>query len=547
MGDRASASEPGADGSGAQPHMNTVLHVRWLGRVAYDDALALQRGLFAGTEDHLLLLEHPSVYTLGVRADMANVLVPPASVGADLVRADRGGDVTFHGPGQLVGYPILNVPGKRGGGMADTVVYVRSVAELLIDVLAELGLEGRWDERFPGVWVDDRKVAAIGVRLSRGRSMHGFALNVDPDLSMFEHIVPCGIDDKQVTSLRAEGVDASIAEVVDLVVRHASARWGEVERQDVTLFQPPAPDVAATPVKLVGRLAQAGVVGGLEVSERKPEWLRAPLRLDVEQRRLQRTMRELQLVTVCEEAGCPNLSECWSDGTATFMINGERCTRACGFCLVDTRHPEPIDLDEPERVAEAVARMGLTHAVVTAVARDDLADGGADAFARTIEAIRRRRPDCAVEVLIPDCKGDADALDRIFGARPDVLNHNMESVVRLQRAVRPSASYARSLAVLARAKVAGLTTKSGLILGMGETDDEVLGALADLHGIGVDIVTLGQYLRPTAKHLPVARWVAPETFDALKAAGEAMGIAHVEASPLTRSSYHAKQAAEATA
>jgi lipoic acid synthetase len=547
MGDRASASEPGADGSGAQPHMNTVLHVRWLGRVAYDDALALQRGLFAGTEGHLLLLEHPSVYTLGVRADMANVLVPPASVGADLVRADRGGDVTFHGPGQLVGYPILNVPGKRGGGMADTVVYVRSVAELLIDVLAELGLEGRWDERFPGVWVDDRKVAAIGVRLSRGRSMHGFALNVDPDLSMFEHIVPCGIDDKQVTSLRAEGVDASIAEVVDLVVRHASGRWGEVERQDVTLFQPPATDVAATPVKLVGRLAQAGVVGGLEVGERKPEWLRAPLRLDVEQRRLQRTMRELQLVTVCEEAGCPNLSECWSDGTATFMINGERCTRACGFCLVDTRHPEPIDLDEPERVAEAVARMGLTHAVVTAVARDDLADGGADAFARTIEAIRRRRPDCAVEVLIPDCKGDADALDRIFGARPDVLNHNMESVVRLQRAVRPSASYARSLAVLARAKVAGLTTKSGLILGMGETDDEVLGALADLHGIGVDIVTLGQYLRPTAKHLPVARWVAPETFDALKAAGEAMGIAHVEASPLTRSSYHAKQAAEATA
>jgi lipoic acid synthetase len=547
MGDRASASEPGADGSGAQPHMNTVLHVRWLGRVAYDDALALQRGLFAGTEDHLLLLEHPSVYTLGVRADMANVLVPPASVGAELVRADRGGDVTFHGPGQLVGYPILNVPGKRGGGMADTVVYVRSVAELLIDVLAELGLEGRWDERLPGVWVDDRKVAAIGVRLSRGRSMHGFALNVDPDLSMFEHIVPCGIDDKQVTSLRAEGVDASMAEVVDLVVRHASARWGGVERQDVTLFQPPAPDVAATPVKLVGRLAQAGVVGGLEVSERKPEWLRAPLRLDVEQRRLQRTMRELQLVTVCEEAGCPNLSECWSDGTATFMINGERCTRACGFCLVDTRHPEPIDLDEPERVAEAVARMGLTHAVVTAVARDDLADGGADAFARTIEAIRRRRPDCAVEVLIPDCKGDADALDRIFGVRPDVLNHNMESVVRLQRAVRPSASYARSLAVLARAKAAGLTTKSGLILGMGETDDEVLGALADLHGIGVDIVTLGQYLRPTAKHLPVARWVAPETFDALKAAGEAMGIAHVEASPLTRSSYHAKQAAEATA
>ena len=523
------------------------LRVRWLGKVAYDDALALQRGLFAGTADHLLLLEHPPVYTLGVRADLANVLVPPAAVGAELVRADRGGDVTYHGPGQLVGYPIVSVPGKRGGGMADTVAYVRSIAELLIDVLADLGLDGRWDQRFPGVWVDDRKIAAIGVRLSRGRSMHGFALNVDPDLTMFDHIVPCGLDGRRVTSLRAEGIDVSIDEVVELVTTHASARWGAVERQDTTRFQPPAFVGTVTPVKLAGRLAQAGVVGGLEVGERKPEWLRAPLRLDVEQRRLQRTMRELKLVTVCEEAGCPNLSECWSDGTATFMINGERCTRACGFCLVDTRHPEPIDVDEPERVAEAVARMGLSHAVVTAVARDDLPDGGAGAFARTIEAIRRRRPGCAVEVLISDCKGDPDALDLIYAARPDVLDHNLETVLRLQRAVRPSASYARSLAVLARAKAAGLTTKSGLILGMGETDDEVIGALADLHGIGVDIVTLGQYLRPTAKHLPVARWVHPETFAALKDAGEAMGIPHVEASPLTRSSYHAKQAAEATA
>jgi lipoyl synthase len=192
-----------------------------------------------------------------------------------------------------------------------------------------------------------------------------------------------------------------------------------------------------------------------------------------------------------------------------------------------------------------VAQMGLAHAVVTAVARDDLKDGGAHAFAATIEAIRRRRPDCAVEVLIPDCKGDGDALDVIFAARPDVLNHNIETVARLQRAVRPSAGYARSLAVLARAKAAGLATKSGIILGMGETDDEVVGALADLRGVGVDIVTIGQYLRPTADHLPVARWVEPATFDTLKQEGEAMGIPHVEASPLTRSSYHARQAAGA--
>jgi lipoic acid synthetase len=254
-------------------------------------------------------------------------------------------------------------------------------------------------------------------------------------------------------------------------------------------------------------------------------------------------MRRLELATVCEEAGCPNISECWADGTATFMLNGERCTRACGFCLVDTRHPLPLDADEPDRVAEAVARMGLRFAVVTAVARDDLPDGGAGQFAATIRAIRDRNPGTEVEVLIPDCKGDPASLDVIFEARPDVLNHNLETVARLQRAVRPSAGYARSLAVLARSKAAGLTTKSGMILGLGETDDEVVHALADLAAVGTDIVTLGQYLRPTAAHLPVKRWWTPEEFDHLRIEGEALGIGHVEAGPLVRSSYHAREAA----
>jgi lipoic acid synthetase len=229
------------------------------------------------------------------------------------------------------------------------------------------------------------------------------------------------------------------------------------------------------------------------------------------------------------------------------MINGERCTRACGFCLVDTRHPEALDATEPERVAEAVERMGLGFAVVTAVARDDLDDGGAGAFADTIRAIRRRTPGVQVEVLVPDCKGDEASLAMLAEARPDVFNHNVETVPRLQRAVRPSAGYARSLAVLARAKEAGLVTKSGLIVGMGESDDEVEATLADLRAVGVDIVTIGQYLRPTTHHLPVARWVEPETFDRYRTVGEALGIPHVEASPLTRSSYHARQAAAGAA
>jgi lipoic acid synthetase len=300
-----------------------------------------------------------------------------------------------------------------------------------------------------------------------------------------------------------------------------------------------------TSVRLLGRLAEAGVPQGLAKGERKPSWMRAKLEIGPDYRRLKSTMRELDLVTVCEEAGCPNIFECWADGTATFMINGERCTRACGFCLVDTRRPEAPDPGEPERVAEAVERMGLSYAVLTTVARDDLADGGAGQFARTIEAIRRRRPDVQVETLISDCKGDLASLATIFEARPDVLNHNMETVPRLQRAVRPSASYARSLAVLARAKEAGLTTKSSLIVGMGERADELLGTLADLRGVGCDIVTIGQYLRPTTHHLPIARWWTPEELTDLKVAGEAMGIGHVEASPLTRSSYHARQAAAA--
>jgi lipoyl synthase len=499
---------------------------RWLGRVRYRDALALQHALHANAgDDYLLLLEHPAVYTLGVRADLAHVLTPPAEVGAELVRTDRGGDVTYHGPGQLVGYPIVAVPTRPGAVPA----HVHAVEQLVIDALADVGLPGATRlAGYPGVWAGTdppRKIAAVGIRVTRGRSMHGFALNVAPDLTMFDHIVPCGIREYGVTSLAAEGVGAGLPEVVEAVVR----RWQPDDFQAVAWQRHDAAPTEAVPL-----------------DQRKPVHLRVKADMGPDYRRLKRTMRSLELVTVCEEAGCPNIFECWHDGTATFMINGDRCTRACGFCLVDTRLPSgPPDPTEPERLAEAVARMGLAHAVVTAVARDDLPDGGAAGFAACVRAIRGRRPGTTVELLIPDCKGEPAALDIVFDARPDVLNHNLETVARLQRAVRPSASYARSLAVLGRAAGAGLVTKSGMMVGLGETEAEVLAAMADLANVGVSILTLGQYLRPTAGHLPVARWWAPEEFDRLRAAGEAMGFAHVEASPLTRSSYHARQAVEA--
>ena len=534
-----------------------TLRVRWLGKVPYREALAVQQALFTnGVEDHLLLLEHPHVFTHGPRSDLSvNVLVEPSSVGAELVAVKRGGDVTYHGPGQLVAYPIVNVSNAMGAAE-----HVGAIQRVIVASLTELGLGdvGCLDE-YPGVWVgvtgpNPRKICAIGVRLAHGRTMHGFALNVAPDLRyMRDYIVPCGIPDKPVTSLVEEGIDVSLEEVARVVAGHAAAVWGGggIERQDVAWKHRPD-DLSAFsrgegPGGVVRRLAQVGVADGLAISTRKPEWLRPKVVHGPEVIALKKAVRGLGLVTVCEEAGCPNLSDCWADGTATFMVLGERCTRACGFCLVDTRKPlEPAD-DEPSRVAEAVAGMDLAHAVLTMVARDDLPDGGMAHVARCVEAIRERRPGTRIETLISDCKGDADSLAILFAVRPDVLNHNIETVARLQRAVRPSAGYARSLSVLARAKGEGLTTKSGLIVGMGETAGEIEGCLADLAGIGVDIVTIGQYLRPTTHHLPVVRWVEPAEFDDWKRLGEQLGIGHVEASPLTRSSYHARQAADAVA
>ena len=535
-----------------------MLRVRWIGRVAYREVLALQTALFEhGQEQHLLLLEHPHVFTYGPRAELdKNLKCDPSEVGADFVAVKRGGDITYHGPGQLVGYPILNLENAIGA-----TAHVCSVEQLVIDALAELGVKnaGRLSG-FAGVWLDAdndrrRKISAIGVRLANGRTMHGFALNVDPDMTyMRQHIVPCGVAEYPVTSLKEEGINVSMQDVVKIVSRLAIERWGggEAEQQEVAWVHRPEDlsrfsrgEGPGEPVRMLGRLADAGVDGGIDLSERKPEWLRPKVQIGPEVLKIKRTLSELKLVTVCEEAGCPNLSECWKDGTATFMVLGERCTRACGFCLVDTRKPELPEADEPQRVAEAVASMGLTHAVLTMVARDDLADGGFSHVAECVRAIRERNPLTRIETLVSDAKGEVASLQLLFDARPDVFNHNIETVARLQRAVRPSAGYARSLGVLSAAKAAGLVVKSGLVLGMGETTEEVDGCLADLAGIGVNIVTIGQYLRPTTHHTPVARWIHPDEFTRWKQVGESLGIGHVESSPLTRSSYHAKQSVDA--
>jgi lipoic acid synthetase len=282
---------------------------------------------------------------------------------------------------------------------------------------------------------------------------------------------------------------------------------------------------------------------GRGAAARKPAWLRVRLAETPGLAETRARMREHALHTVCEEAACPNRGECWQSRHATVMILGDICTRACSFCNVKTGRPRAVDAGEPERLAAAVAALGLRHVVITSVDRDDLPDGGAAHFVACIEAVRRRSPDATVEVLTPDFRHKPGAIEAVAAARPDVYNHNLETVPRLYRVVRPGASYADSLALLARAKqvAPGVFTKSGLMVGLGEREDEVLAALDDLRAHGVDFVTIGQYLQPTLRHAPVARWVEPAEFERYRAAAAAKGFLVASASPLTRSSYHADQ------
>jgi lipoic acid synthetase len=289
-----------------------------------------------------------------------------------------------------------------------------------------------------------------------------------------------------------------------------------------------------------GRGASNAVV---PIDRARPEWLKVRLPTGPTYENLRRLMRSKELHTVCEEAHCPNMAECWGAGTATFMILGDTCTRSCGFCAVKTGRPGVVDAEEPRRVGEAVAQMALGHAVVTSVNRDELPDGGAEIFAETIREIRRQSPGTTVEVLIPDFVGRPESLDAVLAARPEILNHNVETVPRLYPRVRPQARYERSLTVLHRTKqrAPDLVCKSGIMVGLGETREEVVATMRDIASQGTDILTVGQYLRPSPVHLPIERYWEPSEFDDLREAGMTMGFRHVEAGPLVRSSYHAER------
>ena len=275
---------------------------------------------------------------------------------------------------------------------------------------------------------------------------------------------------------------------------------------------------------------------------RKPNWLRVKLPTGTNYRAVRNVVDQYKLHTICESGRCPNMGECWGEGTATFMILGNICTRSCGFCNVATGRPLPVDWDEPDRVARSIQRMKIKHAVLTSVDRDDLADGGSIIWAETVAAVRRLSPGTTMETLIPDFRGITDQIDRIVEAAPEVVSHNMETVRRLTRQVRIQAQYDRSLEVLRYLKVNGVNrTKTGIMLGLGETEDELYQTLDEVRSVGVDVVTLGQYLKPSPRHLPVQRFVEPEEFERLGAYARTLGFRHVESSPLVRSSYHAER------
>ncbi len=473
-------------------------------------------------EDVILLLEHEPVFTLGRRGNRDNLLIPEEFLvdkGIDLVHVERGGDITYHGPGQLVAYPIFDLRRAALG----VVEFVERLEEVMIRIAADFGVRAKRNPKNRGAWVGPKKLGSIGVAIRHGISYHGLALNIRNSLKPFSWINPCGLQGTMMTSISIES-----GRMVDMKEARASMSRHFEEVFSIRLKH-------VSPSVLYRRRAAS--------RNRKPDWLRIRLPSGPVFGKTRAFLTEAGLYTVCDEALCPNRGKCFSEGTATFLILGERCTRNCRFCAVKNGTPVPPDPDEPARVAKAALTMGLEYVVITSVTRDDLPDGGAEQFYQVVKEIRKTLPHAGIEVLVPDFQGDKEAIGKVAAASPHVLNHNVETVPRLYRDVRPKADYERSLELLVRVKAAGkhIVTKSGLMLGLGEKDYEVEKVLQDLLEAGCDIVTLGQYLQPSPKHIRVQQYVRPEEFDGWAQKALSMGFKAVASGPLVRSSYKAKK------
>jgi len=490
------------------------LEIQDWGFVEYEASLLRQRAMAKErigdkAPDRLILVEHPPVVTIGRSGTEEDLRLSEEALHEQRIsvsRVERGGMATFHGPGQLVAYPIVKLYEQ------DLSRFLNGLLGAMEEVLESFGLASERRSGEPGLWVSGAKIASVGIAVREWVTFHGIAVNVNIDPQWFDCIVPCGHPGEQITSIERE-----VDRAVDM---------DEVKGRFVHAF--------------AGRFHYSNVSPARNRVSKHPPWLHLKAaRPDVVDR-MEEKLRGWKLATVCQSAHCPNLGECFARGTATFMILGTVCSRVCRFCAVDKGTPTPPDPEEPERVARAAREMGLTYVVVTSVTRDDLPDGGAEYFAKTIRCIRDDCPGAKVEVLVPDFQGSRSALQTVCDARPDVFNHNVETVRKMYGTVRPQADYRRSLDVLAYAAERGLPAKSGLMLGLGETAREIWETLIDLRRAGCTYLTLGQYLAPSDKHAPVQRYVAPEEFERWGETARGMGFREVASGPLVRSSYRAE-------
>jgi lipoic acid synthetase len=466
--------------------------------------------------DTVLIVEHPAVITLGARQSANKLRTDRESLkeqSIDVVDVRRGGGTTAHNPGQLVFYPILNL---RGLGL-DIGEYIRKLEETGIGLLEQLGVSAERRKGFPGLWVGTKKIASIGVRISKFITYHGMAINIQNDLSIFDHIIPCGLDKVEMTSVLTEtGRKHSMSEVKEklseLLTRHFSK---PNERRTAN-----------------------------QQRRKLPAWLKRPLPASESFNHTKDVLSSLGLETICDNANCPNRGECWARGTATVLILGNICTRNCKFCSVASGKPQQPDLDEPTRIAEMAKKMGLKYLVITSVTRDDLADGGAEHFRNCINKVRQQCPDMKFEILTPDFRHCQErAIEILAEALSFVFAHNVETVPSLYAAARAGGDYRLSLELLRKARQSykSAATKSSIMLGLGETDAEVEQVLKDLRDTGCDRITIGQYLKPSKDSLDVVEYITPQKFEWWKHKAISLGFKWVISSPFARSSYFAER------
>jgi len=464
----------------------------------------------------ILIAEHPPVITLGARQSANKLLASRnalAQRGINVVDIRRGGGATAHNPGQLVFYPILHLH-DLALGISE---YIRELEQIGIELLQQLGVKSERRKGFPGLWVNDRKIASVGVRVSKFVTYHGMAINIQNDLSIFDYLVPCGLDGVEMTSvLKETSKRRSITNVKEklsqLLIKHFSIpnepRATSHERQKL------------------------------------PPWLKRTVPANTKYNSTETVLNSLGIKTICHNANCPNRGQCWSRGTATVLILGNICTRNCKFCSVTTGKPALPDPTEPARIAEMAEQMDTKYLVITSVDRDDLADGGAGHFRNCINEVRNRCPDVKFEILTPDFRNCQNrAIEILADALPFVFAHNVETVPSLYQKARPGGNYQRSLNLLKSAKQTykNTPTKSSIMLGLGETDAEVEQLLRDLRNLGCDRITIGQYLKPSKDSLEVVEYIPPAKFNWWKQKAISLGFSWVMSSPFARTSYFAEK------